>query len=325
MRKRANAAIMVAIADVNRSPHSLLRKAAALARQRNVGLDLVHIIALPYGPVARGGKGVRSVLKESIDESRAALEKLARLRELQDLEVETTVAWDYPASDALIRQVLKRRPSLLIAESRRHTRLARVVLSNTDWDLIRNCPCPVLLSKTQRMPPRPYVVAAVDPFHARAKPAGLDAIILETAVLTAGSPERVIAFHAHPFPPLRGAYEAHWETVPEQELAGYERKLQKKLAAEAKRFGIPEENIRYVRGEPEVQLPQFAERSRADIVVMGAVSRSGLKRLFIGNTAERVIDSLGCDVLIVKPKRFVTPVKRRPATLVPYPPYPTMM
>jgi universal stress protein E len=37
---------------------------------------------------------------------------------------------------------------------------------------------------------------------------------------------------------------------------------------------------------------------------MGAVSRSGLKRLFLGNTAEEVLDKLSCDVLIVKPPGF---------------------
>jgi universal stress protein E len=39
----------------------------------------------------------------------------------------------------------------------------------------------------------------------------------------------------------------------------------------------------------------------ADLVVMGAVSRSGLKRLALGSTAERVLDFLPCDVLVVKP------------------------
>ena len=38
--------------------------------------------------------------------------------------------------------------------------------------------------------------------------------------------------------------------------------------------------------------------------VMGAVSRSALARLFIGSTAERVLDKLSCDTLIVKPRGF---------------------
>ena len=47
-----------------------------------------------------------------------------------------------------------------------------------------------------------------------------------------------------------------------------------------------------------------ARSIRAQIVVMGAMSRSGLKRVFIGNTAERVLHDLPCDVLVVKPPRF---------------------
>lgn len=43
---------------------------------------------------------------------------------------------------------------------------------------------------------------------------------------------------------------------------------------------------------------------------MGAVSRRGLKRLFLGNTAEEVLDSLPCDLLIVKPAGFETSVPR---------------
>jgi universal stress protein E len=45
-------------------------------------------------------------------------------------------------------------------------------------------------------------------------------------------------------------------------------------------------------------------------VVMGAVSRSGLRRIVIGNTAERILGDLTCDVLVVKPQRFVTRVSR---------------
>ena len=38
-----------------------------------------------------------------------------------------------------------------------------------------------------------------------------------------------------------------------------------------------------------------------DVMVMGAVSRSRLQELFVGGTAEFVLDRLPCDVLVVKP------------------------
>jgi universal stress protein E len=52
-------------------------------------------------------------------------------------------------------------------------------------------------------------------------------------------------------------------------------------------------------------LPRLAAEWHADIVVMGAIARSGLRRVLIGSTAERVLESLPCDVLVVKPPDFV--------------------
>jgi universal stress protein E len=53
-----------------------------------------------------------------------------------------------------------------------------------------------------------------------------------------------------------------------------------------------------------------ARRLSAAIVVMGAISRRGLKRFFIGNSAEQLLDELRCDLLVVKPAHFVTAVPR---------------
>ena len=43
---------------------------------------------------------------------------------------------------------------------------------------------------------------------------------------------------------------------------------------------------------------------------MGAVSRNRWKRLFIGATAERTLEYLPCDLLIIKPDWFQTPVEQ---------------
>ena len=47
-------------------------------------------------------------------------------------------------------------------------------------------------------------------------------------------------------------------------------------------------------------LPTFARTHGADVVVMGALARWGLRRMIIGSTAEKVLDHLPCDILIVR-------------------------
>jgi universal stress protein E len=51
-------------------------------------------------------------------------------------------------------------------------------------------------------------------------------------------------------------------------------------------------------------LPLAAKRINADVMTMGAIARSGLKRIFIGSTAEDVLEKLPCDALILKPPKF---------------------
>ena len=65
-----------------------------------------------------------------------------------------------------------------------------------------------------------------------------------------------------------------------------------------------------VQGRPNEVIPGTAKRERSAIVAMGVVSRSGLKRFFIGNTAEFVMDAVSADILVVKPPDFESRIPR---------------
>jgi nucleotide-binding universal stress UspA family protein len=59
---------------------------------------------------------------------------------------------------------------------------------------------------------------------------------------------------------------------------------------------------------PRDVLPAFAVSHGVDLVVMGTVCRTGIAGLFIGNTAELVLQQVNCSVLAVKPDGFVSPI-----------------
>lgn len=72
------------------------------------------------------------------------------------------------------------------------------------------------------------------------------------------------------------------------------------------------EDLRYqvhmVQGQPRSVIPQLAAEVRADLLIMGTVSRTGIAGFLIGNCAEAVIRQVDCSVLTVKPAGFETPV-----------------
>jgi len=45
------------------------------------------------------------------------------------------------------------------------------------------------------------------------------------------------------------------------------------------------------------------------LVVIGTVGRSGVPGLLIGNTAEKVLSTVDCSVLTLKPEGFETPIE----------------
>jgi universal stress protein E len=48
-------------------------------------------------------------------------------------------------------------------------------------------------------------------------------------------------------------------------------------------------------------LPDTVNELGVNILVMGAISRSKIDRLLLGSTAEKIIDAVECDILILKP------------------------
>ena len=63
------------------------------------------------------------------------------------------------------------------------------------------------------------------------------------------------------------------------------------------------------RGHPDDVIREFVVTHGIDLVVMGTVARGGISGLLFGNTAERILRTLPCSVLAVKPDGFESPVR----------------
>jgi universal stress protein E len=156
------------------------------------------------------------------------------------------------------------------------------------------------------------VLAAIDPSHAHAKPANLDKQILRAgAQLVHALHGELHALHAL-LPPMPVA-----PAMPDGPLidVGLESRqlaevAQRNLARAVDGFDVKRSHCHLVEGRPNDVIPRTARRERCSIVAMGVVSRSALKRFFIGNTAESVMDAVTSDVLVVKPADFASRVPR---------------
>ena len=71
-------------------------------------------------------------------------------------------------------------------------------------------------------------------------------------------------------------------------------------AGSMKRRRVHAARIHLEDGTAVEVLPRVAAELATDIAVMGAISRSQVQERLIGSTAERTLDRLSCDILVVK-------------------------
>lgn len=236
--------------------------------------------------------------KEYLTERKQALESIAQGLRDNGLVVETDAFWGHPGYEILIRAAVSWEADLIVHHTRRHSALSRMFLTNDDWQLVRCSPVPLLLVKEKPWKERPVILCAVDPMHARHKPQGLDHKILHSASDISGFVEGdLFVMHSYSQIPLSGTY-------LKQAKEEHERVFNQ-LADE---FDVPESQRCLMSEATEFGLCELEKDLQADLIVMGAISRSLLSDVFIGNTTEKVLDYLESDVLIVKPDDFVSPV-----------------
>jgi universal stress protein E len=307
--------ILVAVADPTARNAPAVQRAAAIAKRTGATITLFHSLYSPYvaGEQFYSPDALQKDIEGAVNARKAELEKLAGGMRYLGIDVHVRVRWDYPVHESIVREVMREDIDLLVVGSHRHGAAARLVLTNTDWQLVRLCPCPLLLVKTSRTYDRPRVLAAIDPMHSHAKPAELDELLLTTGESFADAfGGKLHAAHFYTLAtPFTSGLLVEPLPLPVEIGEQHARGVAKAFDAVVAKHELGPRRTHLRVGLPVDELPALAEEIDAHLVVMGAVSRTGLKRLFIGNTAERVIDALKCDVLVVKPKSFRTPVPKR--------------
>jgi universal stress protein E len=239
---------------------------------------------------------------------KSMLETFATPLRARGIDVATETDRGDPLHDVLLDRVRRTSAELVVKDTHHHSLAQRTFLTNTDWQLIRRCAVPLLLVKPGPWAAAPKVLAAIDPGHVNDKPAALDHCILQQSaaftkklqgelhVVHAYIPT-AIALAATAVPPMIA-------TIGPEEMAREEEARRREIMALVSDYGVRSGDIHVETGGPIFVLPRVAAGIGADIVALGAIARHGLKRVFIGSTAEDVLEKLPCDALVVKTPDF---------------------
>lgn len=298
-----------------------LARAASLAEQNQADLTVLSVIDRPrLGPffsqerAAEIEQSVRAHEQARIDSLIAAC--------APGTAIPSDVRFGTPFLEA-IRDVLRNGRDLVIKQAE-DPQLSRLLFGGTDLHLLRKCPCPVWILRPDEQSGYRRVVAAIDfdPWETEDVDDSLNDQILDLAAGVALADFAELHL-VHAWEPVAdslvrvfGSDLSEDEILrgTDEERIGHQAQLEREAAQLVTRLGsdsggylAPQLHLR--QGSPRQVIPKLVDELGADLVVMGTLSRSGIPGFLIGNTAEAILDSLGCSVVTLKPAGFESPVK----------------
>ncbi|WP_095144181.1 universal stress protein [Pseudomonas sp. Irchel s3b6] len=267
---------------------------------------MLHIVAFDYvNALAVAGLFDHDAMAQAregyLQVHRHWLEQQARFERCKGGQVSTEVVWAKFSLAHVLEYVNDFQPDLVIKDTQRVPALDRAFHRPLDWLLLRDCPAPLHLVTSTEHPKPLTILAAIDLSHLEMLTEGLNDQILDLASTLAAS--CVATLHV--------LNVSNWSvvgdalmSVPTSSLDDSLRKAVNDAQKEAfdvlaERYGIEKKHRHMLTGIPDQVIEHFARRNAFDMVVLGTTYRHG-GNIFVGSTAESVLNRAPCSLMIVK-------------------------
>lgn len=251
----------------------------ALARMvdiaENTAVDL-QVFCCIYDDLPRGDDQAAEIQKRISAQEEVVKGAVAFLQE-KGIPVAVEVEWGSDWYKAVVNASERHSVDGVVKSSRKHSSAQRRLKRTSDWTLIRECSCPVLLVKGDGSNTAKTILAALD---------------------TRGDQEAYRTLNQKILDMCREFFDQTDTQV--HYLSAY-----KDLASRPDRgsliraCGVPGERVHLVMGEVDDAIITTAGEIEAGMVVMGTSARSGLSAMVKSNAAEKVLDQLKCDLLVM--------------------------
>ena len=274
----------------------LVDKALMLARELNARIELFscdadHGYALKH---AYDRRGVEAARQKCVADLNDYLRRLSYVVAAQDVAVSVDVVCESPQYEGIVHKVFKTCPDLVMKAAASGGAAGSSALDSNDWELVRTCPVPLLLSRGRAWSTRPRFAAAVD-VSDEESPRLLQRILRSAAYLSEGCHGELDLV----FGERTGA-----DALTEKTHAA-------KLRTLAQEVQLAPERVWRLTGDPATTFPAFAAEQKPDVLVVGALTHQGRDTGHVGTLTRTLVDALDCDFVLLRPRRFEFPVRKQ--------------
>ena len=278
--------------QIGKTANLALQQAEAIASLTGARITLLHCLEDEIPGENPPSADARA------QQARTLLEQIAEPLEAARISCEIEVC-EGDASTQVLRVIREKNIDLLIVGKRAQSDTDGRPLGSVSLEVIRYAPCLVSVVRHAAKPVPEIVVAATDggPMGDR---------VLEAAA-------RIASIHSatlHVLHAVQIGMEIQMEGTEAERQFVVERReaIRKSARMAAERAGFSGRlEVHAGVSTPDQAVYEAVERLKPDVVVLGTVSRTGIPGILVGNTAEQLLSSLDCSLLVEKPEDFIAP------------------
>lgn len=272
---------LLVVIDPTQEEQPALERAAMLSYiASNVSL---HIVLCDYpSEDFLEDHSIREAKRLFLKEKEDYLKKLIKDYNCDPKKSTTEVYWNQEWHESVLQVANKRQSALIVKSTKHHSKLERLLKKTSDLMLIRESQCPVLLvNETISWGSEPCMLAALDLESETPEHTALNNSIIDAIQIFADS------FDINP----------HVVAAQQDELDPENKEaIKSELSSQ---IDIENVRIHLQQGSPSKVIKQVLHETQAGLLIIGSVARKGLKATVFGNTAEKILDDVRTDILIV--------------------------
>jgi universal stress protein E len=235
------------------------------------------------------------------------LESFAKEAESKEINVTFEAHWQKNLHNAVMASMNTKNFDLVIKGTHPHNGIVDRIFTHSDWNILRHCPAPVLLVKSSKPWANNRILASIDATSHDKGHRLINDNILDFAEHLADHFSTDLHL-VNSYPMVALAFAMVPEVTAPDDIQKYiTQQHRTECERYAHKYSINDDHIHITEGDPDDVLEIMAKEIEADLVVIGTIGREGISGVLLGNTAERIVDRVSADVLVIKPLDGVKP------------------
>jgi len=293
---------ILAVVDFRQSKHFALPRAIEYSKQFGGKVTILANCYEGFMDFIPSSSSIDhdKIKAEAIKQNKKKLEELVDGIDHQEVDLELEILWSKSLHDGLIDYVNKNDFDLVVKTAHRHNPLEKLLFTPTDWHLLRDTQTNLLFVKKNQWTNRKGVLGAIN-IEDDEKHRKLNKRIINTTVELADAAQcKANIINTFPWPMVQLDKFKYLFDNQDPFLT-----IKETHAKSVNNFvnSVTEFKGNIIIGEglePEETIPKLAKSTHSSLLVMGSVGRKGIEAVIVGNTAEKILDELECEVLVLK-------------------------